>query len=212
MAKAAKTAKPPKVPKAPKEPKPRKVKADAPRTEVAGSNAMDPDKRALFLKDKEDYAKAKERLNKAQQSVRAIGKVIKADGFSMRQIKLAIQLETPEGEADFKALVANDLLAAQYQGAAIGSQLQLFLEPDRTPAVDMAYDEGQKDCLEGKAAKPGYAPSTPQHARYMEGYHDETERRVKAGIGSDVAPNPTRAEVMQAARDKNAATETDKFH
>jgi hypothetical protein len=212
MAKAAKPAKPPKVPKAPKEPKPRKAKADAaPVSTTAGSNTLDPDKRALFLSDKDAYAKAKERLNKAQQAVRALGKVIKADGFSMRQIKLAIQLETPEGEADFKALVANDLLAAQYQGAAIGSQLQLFLEPDRTPAVDMAFDEGTKDCLEGKAAKPGYAPETEQYRRYMEGYHGETARRVAAGIGSDVKPNPTRAEILQTARDKQAS-EADKFH
>lgn len=74
---------------------------------------MDAEKRALFLKNKDDYAKAKEKLGKAQAAVRIIGKTIKADGFSMCQIKLAIQLETPEGEAEFKSLVANDLLAAQ---------------------------------------------------------------------------------------------------
>ncbi len=167
--------------KAPKEPKTRKANA-APRTDVAGSNTVDPDKRALFLKDKSEYAKAKERLGKAQAAVRLIGKTIKSDGFSMRQIKLAIQLESPEGEADFRALVANDLLAAQYAGAPIGSQLSLFLEPDRTPAVDMAADEGQRDAMENKVAKPGYDPSTPQHRTYMEAYHAEQARQVKSGI------------------------------
>lgn len=195
-----------------KEPKPRKVRGEKPApSTAAGSNTMDPDKRALFLADKDNYAKAKERLNKAQQAVRALGKVIKADGFTMRQIKLAIQLETPEGEADFKALIANDLLAAQYAGAPIGSQLSLFIEPDRTPAVDMAADEGQRDSLEGKPAKPGYAPSTPQHQSYMDAYHAETERRVKDGIGSDVKPNPSRADVLAAARDQQQS-EADKFH
>lgn len=200
--------------KAPKESKPRKVRGEKPApSTVAGSNTMDPDKRALFLKDKDDYAKAKERLNKAQQAVRALGKVIKADGFTMRQIKLAIQLETPEGEADFKALIANDLLAAQYAGAPIGSQLSLFIEPDRTPAVDMAADEGQRDALEGNPAKPGYAPSTPQYQSYLDAYHSETERRVKEGIGSDVKPNPSRADVLAAAREKNdQQAEADKFH
>ena len=38
----------------------------------------------------------------------------------MAEIKLAIQLETPEGEAEFKAAVANDLLAAQYAGMIRG--------------------------------------------------------------------------------------------
>ncbi len=168
--------------KVPKEPKTSKAKA-VPRTDVAGSNTVDPDKRALFLKDKSEYAKAKERLGKAQSAMRLIGKTIKADGFSMRQIRLAIQLESPEGEADFRALVANDLLAAQYAGAKIGSQLQLFLEDvDRTPAVDMAADEGTRDAIENKPAKPGYDPSTPQHKTYMAAYHAEQGRQIKAGI------------------------------
>lgn len=206
MAKAAKKASTPKKPKPEKVKKPRKIKgADAaPVSTVAGSNTMDPDKRALFLKDKGDYAKAKEKANKAQQALRALGKVIKSDGFTIRQIQLAIQLETPEGEADFRALIANDLLAAQYAGAQIGSQLQLFLEDkDRTPGVDIAYDMGVQDSIAAKSAKPPFDPSTPQHAKYLEGYHAETERRVKAGIKPDVKPNPSRADVLAAARGQN---------
>lgn len=167
----------PKLPKADKEPKaPKAAKVSA------GSNTLDPEKRALFLKDKEDYAKATERQKKATAAVRNIAKTIKADGFTLRQVKLAIQLESPEGEAEFKSLVANDLLAAQYAGAAIGSQLSMFLEPDRTPAVDMAADEGQKDAMEHKPAKPGYDPSTPQHKSYMDSYLAEQGRQVKGGI------------------------------
>jgi ribosome modulation factor len=169
-----------------KEPKQKATKSST----TAGSNALDPEMRALFLKDKEDYAKAKEKLGKAQAAIRLIGKTIKADGFTMRQIKLAIQLETPEGEAEFKSLVANDLLAAQYAGAQIGSQLQLFLEPDRTPAVDRAFDEGTQASMEGKSAKPPYDPATPQAAKWLEGFHSDTERRVKAGI-----TKPTSAEM-----------------
>ncbi len=174
--------KPPKEPKADKAPK---------VSTVAGSNTMDPDMRALFLKDKESYSKASEKLKKAQADIRQIGKTIKSDGFSLRQVKLAIQLDSPEGEAEFKSLIANDLLAAQYAGASIGSQLQLFLEPDRTPAVDTAYADGQKASMEGKSAIPPYDPSTPQHMRWMEGFNDDTDRRIKAGIKPmDDAPPP----------------------
>lgn len=205
--------KPPKTPKPAKEKKPRKAKA-APVATTAGANSMDPDKRALFLADKAAYAKAKERLGKAQADIRKIGKTIKSDGFSLRQVKLAIQLETPEGEADFKALVAQDLLAAQYQGAGIGAQLNLFLEPDRTPGADIAFDEGTRDSMEGRTAKPGSDPSTEFYRRYMEGYNGETERRIKAGIGSDVKPNPTRAETLAAARARNEVPSppSDKFN
>lgn len=163
-----------KEPKAPKEPKAAKA--------AAGSNTIDPEKRALFLADKDAYAKAVDKQKKATAAVRNAAKTIKADGFTLRQVKLAIQLETPEGEADFKSLIANDLLAAQYAGAAIGSQLSMFLEPDRTPAVDVAADEGQKDAIEHKPAKPGYDPSTPQHKSYMDAYHAEQGRQIKGGI------------------------------
>ncbi len=161
--------------KEPKQPKPAPV--------TAGGNSLDPDTRALFLKDKADYAKASEKLKKAQSDIRLLGKTIKSDGFTLRQIKLAIQLETPEGEADFRSLVANDLLAAQYAGAAIGSQLQLFLEDvDRTPAVDRAYFEGQEVSMAGGTANPPYDPSTPQHQEWLRGFNDDTERRISAGI------------------------------
>lgn len=209
MAKSTKKAAKPKTEK-----KPRKVRGAKPEpSTTAGGNTLDPDTRALFLSNKTAYAKAMKRLGDAQSAVRTLGKTIKADGFSIRQIRLAIQLETPEGEAEFKSLIANDLLAAQYAGAPIGSQLTLFLEPDRTPASDMAFDEGVRDSIEGKTAKPGYSPETEQARRYLEGYHQETERRVKSGIKSDVKPNPTRAETLAASRDKAAqSAESDKFH
>ena len=166
-----------------KKPALKKTKAKEPKSAGSKSNSVDPEKRALFLADKSAYEKASEKLKKAQAAVRTLGKTIKADGFSMRQIKLSIQLETPEGEADFKASVANDLLAAQYVGATIGSQLSMFMEPDRTPAVDIASDEGIKDAMEHKVAKPKYDPSTPQHAAYLTAYHEEQARQLKAGIG-----------------------------
>ena len=167
--------------KKPRLDKPAKEPKAAPVT--AGSNTIDPDTRALFLKDKEDYAKASDKLKKAQGDIRQLGKTIKADGFTLRQIKLAIQLDSPEGEADFRSLVANDLLAAQYSGAAIGSQLQLFLEDiDRTPAVDRAYFEGQEVSMKGGTANPPYDPSTPQHQEWLRGFNDDTERRIGAGI------------------------------
>lgn len=171
----------PKIDKAEKEPKAPKTPKPAPIT--AGGNAIDPDTRALFLNNKDKYAKAFERQKKATADVRNIAKQIKADGFTLRQIKLAIQLDSPEGEADFRSLIANDLLAAQYAGAAIGSQLQLFLEDvDRTPAADRAYFEGQEESMKGGTANPPYDPSTPQAQEWLRGFNDDTERRINAGI------------------------------
>lgn len=178
-------------PKADKAKKPRKSKkaeaaAAAPEAKgsVAGDNAYkpDPDKRRLALSHRDKYAKLKKQLGDVQRDFRLLGKEVKQDGLTMRQIRLMHELSTPEGEEAFRLSTANDLIAAQYAGAAIGQQLALFLEPDRTPAVDLAYDLGAQDCMEGKSAKPPFDPSVPQHASYMKGYHDETERRVGKGI------------------------------
>jgi hypothetical protein len=181
----------PKLDKPPKEPKAPKAAKVA-----AGSNTLDPEMRALFIADKEKYAKAMERQKKISADVREITKMIKEDGFSLRQIKLAIQLETPEGEAEFRSLIANDLLAAQYAGAAIGSQLQLFLDDkDRTPLVDRAFDEGVQDAMANKPAKPSYDLGTEPHMRYLDGFHSVTEQTIKAGI-KPLSGAPPRASDM----------------
>lgn len=199
--KAAKAAKP----KAPKKPRGAKAAPQASGS-VAGDNVvkMDPKMRELARHHRDKYIVAKAALSKAQRGMQALGKTIKADGLSVKQIKVMVDLMTPEGEAAFRASIMSDLQAAQWQGSKIGTQLSLFSEPDRTPSADIAYDEGQQDSMDGKTANPKYAPSVPQHAAYMRGYHEETERRVKDGIKSDVKPNPTRAETLAAARAKNA--------
>lgn len=172
----------------------KKPKLDKPakptKEPTAGDNAMDPQTRAIFLSNKEKYAKAIARQKKAGEDVSEIKKTIKSDGFSVRQIQVAIQLETPEGEAEFRILMANDLLAAQYAGAAIGSQLQLFLDDkDRTPLVDRAFDEGVQAAMSNQQAKPPYDPGSEGHQRFLDGFHSVTANMLKAGIkplGSDM--------------------------
>lgn len=193
--------------KAAKPKKPRGTKA-APQASgsIGGDNVvkMDPKMRELARHHRDKYIVAKAALSKAQRGMQALGKTIKADGLSVKQIKVMVDLMTPEGEAAFRASIVSDLQAAQWQGSSVGTQLSLFMEPDRTPSVDVAFDEGQQDSMDGKTANPKYAPSVPQHASYMKGYHEDQERKIKEGIGSDVKPNPTRAETLAAARAKNA--------
>lgn len=153
------------------------------KEKLAGHNSIDAEMRELFLRDKDLYAKAKKRSDDASNSLRTLVKTIKGDGFSLRQIKLAVQLESPEGEADYRALVANDLLAAAYVGADIGDQLNLWLEPSRVPATDRAWKEGEKCSMENRAAVPPYDPSTPQHKAFMSGFHAHQESMIKRGIG-----------------------------
>lgn len=207
MAKKAATPKPEKV-KKPKAPKAKKAAAPdpkpIPRVSVGHNLGIDPEKRELFLSDLRKW----EALDKAAKSAagkrRAFEKTIKADGFLMAQITLASKLSTPEGEEEFRQETANLLIAAQYVGAAIGQQLSLFLEPDRTPAVDTAYDLGTQEAMEGKTCKPPYDPSTAQAASYIKGWQDEQDRRMAKGFKKlETADEPSRADTLAAARAAN---------
>ncbi len=146
---------------------------------------IDQQMRTLAILHRDKYAKLKAAKSKINQDLRELGKTIKEDGLTVRQIRLMLELSTPEGEAAFRMSVASDLIAAQFQGAAIGSQLALFLDPDKVTAVsgsvNDAYDLGVDECAKGKTARSPYLTS-PETQSYLKGYTDEQERRVKAGI------------------------------
>jgi hypothetical protein len=163
-----------KVPKAPKAPKAKKAAAPPALKASPPSNvpAPDPKARELALSHRDKFLRLHKALASAQSNMRLFGKEVKEDGFSMRQVKLMVELSTPEGEAAWRSLIASDLIAAQWQGAGIGQQLVLFLEPDRTPSTDIAYDEGQQASMTGGSPKPTYHPSVPQFQRWLDGYHD----------------------------------------
>lgn len=146
-------------------------------------NLIDAKLKKTFIEMRDHFATLDERAKSAAGKRRQYSKEIKEAGYSMMQIKISLSLQTPEGEAEFKAEMANRLLAAAYSDADIGDQLSLFLDGDRTPAVDRAYKEGQTCAMKNEAAAPKYDPSTPQYTAFMEGYHEEQGRQVKAGIG-----------------------------
>lgn len=200
MAKAAKKAKPPKEPKKAKEPKPPKKSAAqrVPIAEIGHNLGVDPDKRELFLSDLRKWQALDKAAKSAGSKRRAFEKEIKSDGFLLDQIHLADKLGTPEGEEEFRLHTANMLIAAQYVGAEIGTQLSLFLEPTRVPSVDLAYDSGVQDCIEGKSCKPPFDPSVPQYASYTKGWQDEQERRMKKF--KKLEPEPDRTSAMAATR------------
>lgn len=154
--------------------KPKPAKAD---------NLVDPALRKDFIEKRDHWEQLNSRANSATGKRRQFEKEIKAAGFSVSQIKISLLVATPEGEAEVRARIANELLAAAYAGAPLGTQLAFFIEPDRTPAVDRAYAEGETCSVENRAAVPPYDPSTPQHAAFMKGFHDHQEKLVKKGIG-----------------------------
>lgn len=147
-------------------------------------NIVDPALKKTFIEMRDHFQTLNDRANGAAAKRRQYLKEVKEAGYSLQQIKISLLLQTPEGEAEFKAEMANRLLAAAYSDADIGEQLSLFLDGDRTPAVDRAYKEGQTRAMENKTLETTkYSPGTDQYNAFCDGYHAEQERQVKAGIG-----------------------------
>lgn len=153
-----------------------KAAEDNPRA-VPGNNILNDDQlRALHFNHKKLYEEELA-LKKAQDAkFRNVCKLIKSEGGSVDEIKLAIQLDTPEGEKAAQAKIEQQLRVARWNGADFGHQFALLPE---TPSVDRAFEEGKIAGLKGVPKKPPHDSSVPQFKRWMEGYDDGQAVLVK---------------------------------
>lgn len=167
-----------------------KTKADAPGAEggapSAGHNSgnaglSSDEARALFLQDVAKYERALEVKKAADADLRNVGKVIKSDGFTLEQVKVAVAVKTPEGDAKERTKIRQALQAAVWAGVPLGTQLGMFDDPDRTPAVDRAYDEGKQAGMQGLTRRPPYSPELEQHDKWLTGWTDGQRAAVDQG-------------------------------
>lgn len=168
--------------KKPRKPRAKKPDPSKPAPQVAGSNSVDRDKQRLAVVHRDAYIKRKAAVSKANRDMAALKKLIKGDNFTVKQITIMADLQTPEGEAAVKLSVAQTLEAARWASSPLGAQLEMFMEPDRTPAVDQAREDGIRAAMEGGSAKPPYDPSTPQYQAWLAGWHEEQERMATKGF------------------------------
>ncbi len=172
----------------------KRAESSKPRGAAPPREITDDDLRALAANQRPRYEKALAAKKAADKALKDVGKLIKADlgDNGLAIIKAMIELDTPEGESKVKARVSAQATALSWSSHQLGTQILLALEePDRTPAVDRAFDEGKQASMSGKPRKPGYDPSTPQYASYMEGYDKDQERSAKT-IGRGNPDNPER--------------------
>lgn len=118
---------------------------------------------------------------------------IKADGFKVLHMNIADSLINPKGEKRVHAEVRDRLWVARMIGHALGRQFDLFESPDRTPAVDRAYDEGRTASIENQPRQcTQYHETTEQFREFMRGYNDHQEELIaRVGTGG--------AEIQSAA-------------
>lgn len=174
--------------------KPKAVGKKAPEAKPAAAKAApkifnndDPEAKALFLQHLPKIKALKNKANSATSDLRNGYKAAKAHGFDKADFDYAAKLETAEAEAKTRAQIARNLVIARFMGSDLGAQLDLFLAPDRTPAADRAYHEGQTASMSNTAAIPSYAPETEQYRQYMAGFHDH-QASIAKGIKPTAKP------------------------
>jgi hypothetical protein len=159
--------------------------------------------RALFLQTLPKIADLKAKVASATANLRNAYKTAKKDGFTKADFEVAFAIQGAEGEKKKKAAIARDLTIAKWLGCDLGMQLDLFVEDERVPAEDRAYEEGKTASMTGQPCKPDYDPSVPQYASYIKGFQDhqqtlhkqfkkkEDHPEVKADQEADAAKRAT---------------------
>lgn len=146
--------------------------------------------RALFINHRTAWNEWRAKLAVVEELEKDVKAALKNDGFTVKQMQIADQLAgNPKQEAKVRAEVEDRLRVAKWMGHPMGAQLDLFGQPDRTPSVDRAYDQGKQAAMEAATANPPYAPATPQAQSWLAGYHDEQAARLKRGI-KPLEPKP----------------------
>lgn len=178
-AKPAKTAKPAKPAKAAKPAKTPK----APKQSAAVNRLLDPKMRALFNQDLDQWQRLQAKVDAAVKLRQKFEREnVKAHGFTIKQITLANQISTPEGEAIVAARMTEEVLVHAYMGKPLGEQLGFMLEPAKPDPIRIAREEGKDAAKKNLPAKPVYSPETDGYKAYMEGYHDVQGDQVRKGI------------------------------
>lgn len=171
-----------KKPKAKPAAKPKTAKPGPKVAAAAATGVINEEDRALFNRHLPIIIAQRMKLNTANADLRNLYKKAKGDGFNKVDFEDAILMQTAEGEVKKRAAITRSLTIAQFIGADLGQQLDMFTQTIRVPAADRAALEGDTDALQGKSCKPGYAPDTEQARTYIKAWQDRQAKMIADGM------------------------------
>jgi hypothetical protein len=170
----------------------RKTRADAPGADGAGIGdnseeaELTPDeRRALFLTHRTSWNEYQAKLKAVETIGDEVKAALKSDGFTIKMMKIADQLADVKGEAVVKSEVEDRLKVARWLGHPLGAQLDLFEQPDRRPATEVAFENGKTAGMEGRVRKPPHSPEVPQYEEWMRGWYEGQKLLGKKFSGAE---------------------------
>lgn len=203
--------------KSPKTRKPRAAKKAPPANgSKVGGNGEPPvlsfdEERALFLRHRKLIEDQEAKVAAIKLVLDGLYADAKVDGkFTKEEFRIARDLAaSPKREAKVAGDVRKRLRVARFIGHPMGRQFDLFEQPDRTPAVESAYDAGKQASMENRPRRPPHAPEVPQYEEWMRGYNDHQATLAAAfkrtpQTGSDGEPIKSGTFVPRSAFSKAA--------
>lgn len=178
------------------------------------------ERQALLFHHLKRFKATEVALKAARTAHQNVCKVAKSElgDHAVDDIKDAIKLEAPGGEAELRGEVERKLSVAQAMNAPMGFQFN-FSE-DMRPATDRAFADGRKAAIEGLACTPPHDPSVPQHDSWIEGWHagqavlqSDFRDKLKANLAArdddaDEAADDGQTDIEDAIKGSAAAIDT----
>lgn len=129
-------------------------------------------RRALLIHGIKKIEELQVQMESIKSDIRNERKKLKADGFDRFEVDYALRLRKVD-ETEEMDRRRREARVAQWLNHPIGTQLDLFAdEPDRTPSVDKAYEDGKISGMEGVTCSPPSHLGQEQRSRWIEGWHD----------------------------------------
>ena len=144
-----------------------KTKSDVPGAKaLAGIGHNSGEQRETFLHHRTNWRAAMAAKALADKRVSDLKKLLKRDGFTVKQFQIADDLETVTGEEKLTTLVRSIQQVAVWQDHPLGRQLDMF----QPSAVPFPFEAGRLASMSNKPRKPPHAPGTESYDQWMNGY------------------------------------------
>lgn len=141
-------------------------------TEDHGHNSLElteGEKRALLVNGLVAIEGLTEQKDAIVSQIRTARKKLVANGFKPKIIDFALRLRKDDDDAMVEQRRA-ETEVARFLNHPIGTQPDMFDQPDRTPEVDKAFALGEIAGAEGKTCSAPYAAGSPIEQAWIKGW------------------------------------------
>lgn len=105
------------------------------------------------------------------QRIKECKAALKADGYTVKQMQIADDLESISGEEKLTKHVEAVFKVAKWQGHPLAKQLDLFGGQSAAPGyAERAFDAGRRASMQDQPRKPPHSPESEEYKMWMEGY------------------------------------------